>query len=388
MQTSVSQIDQLPIELRCLVACCQEEHSSEEVKLISNNIPLLGSKRFIMLAQKHGVLPVVYRTLKNFSIKNQPLDSAINSLKQHYLLIAQTNMFMSAELLRLKKLFETNGIVVLVFKGPVLAQQLYGDITQRQYSDLDILIRQSDINKVAQILQSCGYVPIYPLSPTQHKTWYRHAKDMTFIHPSQTTHIDVHWKLMDSDHPIQVSLKEIWEHPIQIYLKDIPLSTFSNEEMLSYLCIHGSKHLWEKIEWIKDIDSFIRTQSINWDKVKHLMQYSGSEHMIVLGLYLSHLLYATPLPKELHKKMEQQLFLSEVTSFVFLNWESKQNMIAHTYTMLRLFPKASMKLRYIWKVIFKPSQNEYRFTDLPRPLYWMYYLLRPYLLTKKYFKNS
>ena len=51
-------------------------------------------------------------------------------------------MLMSAELIRIMKLLEKNDIKALAFKGPVLSQMVYGDITLRQYVDLDVLIRK------------------------------------------------------------------------------------------------------------------------------------------------------------------------------------------------------------------------------------------------------
>jgi hypothetical protein len=50
-------------------------------------------------------------------------------LKIAYTQIAQRNMMMSAELLKIMQLLEKNQIESLAFKGPSLAQMAYGDIT-------------------------------------------------------------------------------------------------------------------------------------------------------------------------------------------------------------------------------------------------------------------
>jgi len=368
--------------LTILILCTQEGKSGFPDTHIRELVPSTEIHIFLEMAMEHGVISFVYEKLKSILSTEE-----LVPFKEAYLSSVKHTMFNTAELLQIAKTLQTEHIDFMPFKGPILSQLLYNDVTQRQYGDLDILIQQSDIKKVAQILKNFGYVPIYPLSETQYRVWYQHAKDMTFIHSHKQTHIDVHWKLMDSDHPIQIHLKEIWRYPRQVMLKGIPLTTFSNEAMLSYLCIHGSKHLWERMGWIKDIDTFTRTQTINWDKFVHLMQNNRSKRLVLLGLSLSNTLYSTPVPAELHKKIKQHSVFSEITKFVFLNWESEQNMIANTSAMLKFFPKPSMKLRYLWKIIFKPSQNEYRFADLPDTLYWAYYFIRPYLLIKKYIKR-
>jgi hypothetical protein len=66
--------------------------------------------------------------------------------------IAKTNMLMTAELIAVMKLLKDNEIEAIAFKGPTLSQMAYGDITLRQFSDLDILIDQKDIYKASKIL--------------------------------------------------------------------------------------------------------------------------------------------------------------------------------------------------------------------------------------------
>jgi hypothetical protein len=56
--------------------------------------------------------------------------------------------------------------------------------------------------------------------------------------------------------------------------------------------------------------------------------------------------------------------------------------------MLKLFPGLKERALYLHKIILKPSFNEYWYIDLPKGLYWGYYLVRPYLLIKKYLTKT
>ena len=60
---------------------------------------------------------------------------------------------MTSELIKVMKLFEENGVEYISFKGPVLSQLAYGDITLRQYVDLDILIKKEDLRKADNLLK-------------------------------------------------------------------------------------------------------------------------------------------------------------------------------------------------------------------------------------------
>jgi hypothetical protein len=58
--------------------------------------------------------------------------------------IARKNLRFTAELIRILNCLESHGIAAIPFKGPTLAESVYGNLALREFSDLDILVRQSD----------------------------------------------------------------------------------------------------------------------------------------------------------------------------------------------------------------------------------------------------
>ncbi len=130
--------NQLNDELRFLVACCQSEPSGSDIEFIQNSLSTIDYQVLTTLASRHGILPLVYKTLKkltensDLNAQSSTLNAMLSELKVQYLGIVQRNMLMSAELIRIMKLLEENGIEALAFKGPTLAQMAYGDITLRQ----------------------------------------------------------------------------------------------------------------------------------------------------------------------------------------------------------------------------------------------------------------
>ena len=375
-------------DLQFLVHCCKTNPSEDDIKKILSylNTKDLDINTLIGSANTHGVLPLVYLALKTNS--SSPHNAILFAFKQQYLSIAQRNMLMSAELIHIMKLLKVHNIKALAFKGPALAQMAYGDITLRQFGDLDILIKKEDIKKVEALCLSMGYLPYLKLTEVQKEVWYTYAKDMVFYHPQKKSVIEIHWLLLDADFPLQMDLNDIWEQTNSVGLNKIPVGTFALESLLLYLCVHGSKHLWERIVWIKDIDMMIRTQNIDLDKVLIDAKKNDLMQMLLLGLYLSKKLFDTPLPKNIEESFKHEKILPELSNFVFKNWETQQSMFPNTKAMLKFFPKLKMKALYLHKVILKPSKNEYMFIDLPKGLYWVYYFVRPYLLIKKYVSKN
>ena len=383
--------DHLSDKLLFLIYCCQTERSEDDINFILSYLDTehLELNALISLANQHGILPLVYKAIKTL-LQNDSSNSStkilLTMIKPHYLSTVHNNMSMSADLLKILSLFKENHIKALSFKGPSLAEMAYGDITLRQFGDLDILIHKKDIQKIEVLCRSMGYTPYLSLTDVQKEIWYTYTKDMVFYHPEKKSYIEMHWLLLDADFPLQINLDSIWEHTDTVEINKHPIQTFSSDALLLYLCIHGSKHLWERMVWIKDIDLMIQTQSIDWENIIVDAKKNNLQRMLFLGLYLSEKLFNTPLPNSILKALEDEKVLPELSDFVFENWGTPQSMFPNTRSMLKFFPTVKLKARYLHKTILKPSRNEYKVIDLPKGLHWVYYLVRPYLLLKKYLK--
>ena len=335
------------------------------------------------MAYVHGVFPLIYHTLK-LHVEIIPVE-VLKTMKLHNMDIVKKNMLMTAELIKVMKLLEENNIDAIAFKGPTLSQMAYEDITLRQYVDLDILIKKDDIYKVYDLLKNTHKRSLN-LTKSQESTWFKYAHDLGLT-SKNGIHIEFHWRMLDSDHPINLKDINFFGSKSSHTINNYNITTISNEEFLIYLCVHGSKHMFERIEWIVDIDKFIKTQSINWDKFNNLLKGKNYQEFVYLGLYLSNSLFSTPLDKidySLSKEIEM------VKSHIFnlwnqnINFNNKNNM----KYMLKLFNSKIDTIKYMHKIYLKPTFTEYWYIDLPKQLYFLYYPIRQYLLMKKYFLDK
>src|ERR1700682_5572607 len=80
---------------------------------------------------------------------------------------------MIAELARIAGAFDETGIPLLVFKGAVLAQQLYGDPGARAFSDVDVIVDPVTAEAGEALLQRLGYREIEPVGGAQGRTHRR-----------------------------------------------------------------------------------------------------------------------------------------------------------------------------------------------------------------------
>jgi len=300
--------------------------------------------------------------------------------------IVKENMLMSAELIKVMKLLEENGIEALAFKGPTLAQMAYGDIALRQYADLDILVHKDDIYKIYDLLKN-DYTRELKCTPSQEKTWFKYAHDLGLT-SKNGIHIEFHWRMLDTDHPINLKEIDFFQKKQFTYINKQQIPIISNEEFLVYLCVHGSKHMFERVEWVVDIDKFIRTQYIDWNKIDNLIQNTNYKNFVFLGLFLTQKLFNTPVSPKIQSKTDTIGIVSHYIQTIWHEHIETPNSTNIQYT-LKLFIFVKDKIKFIYKMYFKPTFTEYWYISLPDYLYFLYYPLRQYLLIKKYlFKSS
>ncbi len=66
-------------------------------------------------------------------------------------------LFVSQELCRLSEAFDRAGLRYATFKGPTLAALLHGDVSRREYVDIDIIVPRQQIDDAERMLGEFGY---------------------------------------------------------------------------------------------------------------------------------------------------------------------------------------------------------------------------------------
>jgi hypothetical protein len=401
-------------ELQFVVTCCQvnpSEKDQEEYILSYLKTNHTKVDDLISLSYRHGVLPLVYKTILALNadtsvVKTKEGCKSLSShavvlpllkkLQPEYMRIAQRNMLMSAELIRIMKLLEDNGIEALAFKGPTLAQMAYGDITLRQYCDLDIYVHKSDITHVGQILEEDKYDSRVDLKFFNNDAFLNVNSDVQFYRENNSMLIEMHWTVFRSTFSQNMKNLDLWNDTEKIYIQNQALSTFKTEILLLYLCMHGSKHIWERIEWIADIDKLIRAKEyINWNEVYKLAHRVDGVTMLKLGLLLSHQIFDTPLNEQIKNSLtsnKKNIYLYH-NVLTLLNQEKnfQETELERNYKHLRfhlsLRDTMQSKFYFILKTLLPLKSSDVELINLPKSLFFIYYLLRPFRLMGKYIQK-
>jgi hypothetical protein len=199
------------------------------------------------------------------------------------------------------ELFEQSSLRMLVFKGPTLALDAYGDLGLRECGDLDMLIRPHDFPRVKELLIANGFACLWDQIASERK---RQLFACEFQRDG--VELDMHWDLAPGWHNYSVNFDLLWEqgHPFEATCQFT--RKLRPEDAIDVLCMHGTRHWWERLRWICDIAELINSGCItDWDRVAATATKRRFHRSVWLGLWLASDLLDAELPPEIQSKLER-----------------------------------------------------------------------------------
>lgn len=338
----------------------------------------------------HGMIPLLCHTLMDLGTGDAPEDFR-DQLQNQLMTSICRNGFMTSELFRLLDLFRAHGISAVPYKGPVLATLAYDDPALRDFEDLDFLVHKEDISKAKDLLVRSGYHPAYPFGAREEAAYLNlPTQDSECLWRADGIHwVDLHWSVEPQFLSFVMDSNELWNRLESISLEGFSVQTFSLEDTVLMACIHGAKHRWERLIWLRDLSGLVeRHPKLDWDRLLRRANTLGAKRMLCLGLFLAKaLLGATPPPQILPMIEGNGLFRSlchQVHQTLFREIQGQSWPFESGLFFMRTMESLKDKGRYCIKMILTPTPLEWAMLPLPSSLSYLYYPLRGIRLTSKY----
>ena len=337
---------------------------------------------FFQLARRHAILPLVYVPLERHASDLIP-QTMLAQLKKHYIENSARNTVLTAELCRLISLFNDAGIEAIPYKGPVLALFAYGNIALRRFVDLDVIVKRSDVLNAREILLNEGYTPAKSLSLSQQELLLRTQHNMQFSRDNRQLIVELHWEVAPHLFASTVNGERLWQNLITLDLNGTRVKSFSAEDLLFSLCVHGSRHLWERLGWICDVAELM-TQTLDWPTLLQRAANADTERMFLLGVHLAERLLDAPLPAVVKQRCDTDPRLSALADKIV---EHLFNGPTHVPATSREIFKYNIGVRKTFSAraryllyMFRPTDSDLGSRPLPSSLNFAYYLTRPFRL--------
>ena len=366
-----------------LLLCCARTSAGPEVVARLREIAAgeVDWEYLFQLARRHSIVPLVYVQLERHASDLVP-EQVLGKFKKHYIENSARNTVLTAELCRVIRSFGDEGIEAIPYKGPVLGLFAYGNIALRRFVDLDVIVKKSDVLKARDILLTEGYTPSKSLSLPQQELLLRTQHNMQFSRDNHRLILELHWEVAPHLFAATVNGERLWQNLITVDLNSTPVKTFSAEDLLFSLCVHGSRHLWERLGWICDIAELIARQTLDWAALMERAASADTERMFLLGVHLAERLLDAPLPAQVKQRCDSDQRLSSLADNII---EHLFNGPAHVPATSREIFKynigvrktLSARARYLL-YMFRPTDSDLGSRTLPSSLSFAYYLTRPF----------
>jgi hypothetical protein len=264
----------------------------------------------------HRIRPLAFRHLGSLPEDAVPA-AVVEVLGQQVEELEQRNRHLLKSLHEVAILFEKAALPMLFFKGPTLAIDAYGDVNLRECGDLDLLIRPDDFPQVRQLLLSEGFTCLWDKADNDRKR-------QLFACEFQRTglELDVHWDLAPGWHNYKIDFSRLWQEGQPVEPDGCFTRKLRAEDAVEVLCIHGTRHWWDRLRWICDIAELVNSNRItDWERIECSASIDHCHRSVALGLWLAADLLDARLPADVHKRLDQLPVIKRLSGQV-MHWLS------------------------------------------------------------------
>jgi len=372
-----------------LLVCCARAHSGSANRDRIREILRVGIDWSDVAATslQHRLAPTVFKALTLAAEDQLPPaeEELLRVLAQDSGTVALT---LFREMLRLYEMFEAEGIPVFPYKGPLLSWLAYRNLARRAFVDLDFVVPQQNIPRVVALIQAAGYRPEFDLREA-HSGQKGHAPGQySFYSFAESIRVEVHTERTLRYFPVPLDFTELAGRQITVELAGKKLRTFSVEDMLVMLCVHGAKHFWERLNWVADIAELIQAQPVDWPLALRIARKMKSKRLLLLGLYLARGILEAPLPADILEQAEQDARVRKLARTVCNqfagNADPSSGVLPRAAFRIRSGDTMGAGFRHMLRLATSPTETDRESIHLPRVLAPFYAMARPWRLMREY----
>lgn len=333
-------------------------------------------ERLVHLAQHHGLVPLLYRRL---GTGMDPTPSpGLEALRQQDRANAHRALWLTLELLNIHRHLKARGLEVLPYKGPILAEGLYGNVALRQFSDLDLLIRSGDLPRIKAALAELGYEPGLRLAQAAERDYLKSGYEYTFDGARGRNLLEIKWQVLPRFYAIGFDVSDFFERAAVVTLEGQRMRTLCDQDLMLVLCVHAAKHAWRQISWLSDIVQLARSRALDWAALQAEAKRLGIARLVTMTFLLAGKLLGADLPPQLTPETDAttEALAQRIVKLIVADEEFDPEAIAYFRLMTELRERGRDRVSFWWRLLITPGAGEWSAVRLPRRLFPFYRLVR------------
>ena len=362
---------------------CASPHT--DISILSPLLREVSWPALFTLAQEHGVISLLASSMAQFE-ENLAPPEFVDKIRELHRTQVLSALQMTAELFRLVDQFRDAGLDAVLVKGPILALRAYGNTGARQYGDLDFVVRQKDVLRATELMISSGYQPEMPveaISPQKIPGQY------VFVRTAAPLLVELHTERTMRYFPRGLPIEEFFARRQYVSVDGHHIPALAIEDELILICIHGAKHLWERLSMVADVSAYvIRQTSLNWERSYATARAAGAERMLNTGLLLARNLLGATLPQTVQARLKSDRSASQLATDI-ARWlpsggRTSPGLFSRALYRVRMRGPVISGLGYLLWLTFSPTQEDWAAGVEKEHDGHLAVLRRPVRLAKKY----
>ena len=326
----------------------------------------------------HGVAPLLHHRLGRFENLVIPPEQGtrLRDLYVHCLLKNRAILEQLSEIVR-----ETTkaGYSVLVLKGAYLSNCVYEEAALRPTTDIDVLARPHDVEKVQRHLKTLGYRHT-ARSAAMDYSGHHHLRPLS---KTGSVDIEVHHDLAPEGAPFEHDVIGLWDRSTRTRVGDLDLRHPAPDDLLLNVCTHAAYNDEFRfgLPAACDIDAVVHRlgHQLDWARLAQTANSDGRSRFVYAALCLTRVLLETPISEDVLASLDHDRADDEVVEEAVVYVLSTADEVPATLKSMGEATTAGAKLKTLWRGLFPPPETLRRIHRL-RPgtkLQFLYYVARP-----------
>lgn len=346
---------------------------------------------FFSLVSAHGLRPLVYKALRPLCWNLLPSDIQ-SEWRTVCEFISGRALFATGELLRIAQAASAAQIPIAALKGLVFGQMLYGDVTLREFSDLDLLVHDADFFRAVELLERLGYDLFWNQGSRHVKQFQRYVGECKLRNRDLETEIDLHWRVATKATALAPALSDFPAGFQPVSIAGSTALSFAPGDLPLYLAAQGGWDQWCELRRICDLSEFLRRYpQLDWQPSLAAARRLGGLRSMLIGLVLASRLFDAPLPEPALPLIQRDPAVAGLADDAVLKLLLNHNpsdAISRYRFQLKAKQGLAGKLSLLWSIFAERTAEDAAWLMLPRPLWWLYPILRPLRIASKIFNRA
>ncbi|MFH1140642.1 MAG: nucleotidyltransferase family protein, partial [Chloroflexota bacterium] len=244
-------------------------------------------------AQSQGIAPFLDGAIASYTLDGSVPPSCRLQLRKMRVQVLHRNIALLLELKRVLGHLKTLGVDAMPIKGPVLAEVLYGDLSLRPTSDIDILVKPASLPVSRQALASLGYRNPDPGGEVAHPF----HDPPYYLAGSPGLFLELH-RSLSNEGLVPLNPDAMWERAGYSNVDGLRTLTLSPEDNLLFLAYHLTKHTQGPLRWLCDVAQLLEKYetSLDWRYIVRVAPLTGTKDFLYFSLARARRLLGAPVP--------------------------------------------------------------------------------------------